>query len=261
MVGEKVDFSKASAEAKDATADSQKRERSTIEFPYLSLDQAEEVALAIYSRCGYGACEIDELAAEMQQSVSGAFRQKTAAAKTFGLVEKDGRSSFVLSELGRAVVDEARQRKGRVEAFLSVPLYQAIFEKYRGHSLPPPKALEREMETLGVSAKQTDKARQAFDRSAAHAGFYESGKDRLVKPRVDETVSPPPPKPEDNSTGGGGNGSGDGGPPDVDPIIVGLLARLPKTGSEWPQAERKIWLDLLEGSFRLIYSDNSNSQH
>lgn len=261
MVGEKVDFSKASAEAKDASADGQKRERSTIEFPYLSLDQAEEVASAIYSRCGYSACEIDELAAEMQQSVSGAFRQKTAAAKTFGLVEKDGRSSFVLSELGRAVVDEGRQRQGRAEAFLSVPLYQAIFDKYRGHSLPPPKALEREMETLGVSAKQTDKARQAFDRSAAHAGFHEAGKDRLVKPRVDRTVSQSPPKPEDNSTGGGGNGSGDGGPPDVDPIIVGLLARLPKTGSEWPQAERKIWLDLLEGSFRLIYSDSSNNQH
>lgn len=62
-------------------------------------------------------------------------------------------------------------------------------------------------------------------------------------------------------TGNGGSGGGDDGPPDVDPIIVGLLARLPKTGSEWPQAERKIWLDLLEGSFRLIYSDNSNSQH
>jgi hypothetical protein len=260
MVGEKVDFSKASAEVKDTSEDGQKRERSTIEFPYLSLDQAEEVASAIYSRCGYGACEIDELAAEMQQSVSGAFRQKTAAAKIFGLVEKDGRSSFVLSELGRAVVDEARQRQGRVEAFLSVPLYQAIFEKYRGHNLPPPKALEREMEALGVSAKQTDKARQAFDRSAAHAGFYESGKDRLVKPRAEETFSPSPSRPHDE-TAGGGSGGGNGGPPDVDPIIAVLLARLPKAGSEWPQAERKIWLDLLEGSFRLIYSDNSSNQH
>lgn len=259
MVGEKVDFSKASAEANDASADGQKRERSTIEFPYLSLDQAEEVALAIYSRCGYGACEIDELAAEMQQTVSGAFRQKTAAAKTFGLVEKDGRSSFVLSELGRAVVEEAQQRQGRVQAFLSVPLYEAIFDKYRGRPLPPPKALEREMEALGVSAKQTDKARQAFDRSAAHAGFHESGKDRLVKPRVDEAVPPNPEKPSDSLTGNGGGGGGE--PPDVDPIIVGLLARLPKTGSEWPQAERKIWLDLLEGSFRLIYSDSSNNQH
>jgi len=30
-----------------------------------------------------------------------------------------------------------------------------------------------------------------------------------------------------------------------DPIIRGLLARLPKSGAVWPEAERKLWLDLL----------------
>ena len=32
-------------------------------------------------------------------------------------------------------------------------------------------------------------------------------------------------------------------------------ARLPKTGDAWPEAERKLWLQLLEGSFKLIYKD------
>jgi hypothetical protein len=30
---------------------------------------------------------------------------------------------------------------------------------------------------------------------------------------------------------------------------------LPKSGDVWPDAERKLWLSLLEGSFKLIYKD------
>ena len=50
-------------------------------------------------------------------------------------------------------------------------------------------------------------------------------------------------------------GGGGGGPPIIDPIIEGLLKRLPKSGDVWPEAERKLWLQLLEGSFKLIYKD------
>jgi hypothetical protein len=39
------------------------------------------------------------------------------------------------------------------------------------------------------------------------------------------------------------------------PIIAGLLKRLPKSGEDWPKAHRKLWLQLLEGSFDLIYKD------
>jgi hypothetical protein len=48
---------------------------------------------------------------------------------------------------------------------------------------------------------------------------------------------------------------GGGEPPEIDPIIQGLLARLPKSGDVWPEADRKRWLQLLEGSFKLIYKD------
>lgn len=53
--------------------------------------------------------------------------------------------------------------------------------------------------------------------------------------------------------GGGGGGE----PPAIDPIIAGLLKRLPKTGDVWPDTERKLWLQLLEGSFKLIYKDRA----
>ena len=66
--------------------------------------------------------------------------------------------------------------------------------------------------------------------------------------------------PADPKKDGGGSGTGsgdDGGSKNIDPIIVGLLNRLPKPGAEWPEAERTVWLDLLKGSFRLIYKDSS----
>lgn len=43
----------------------------------------------------------------------------------------------------------------------------------------------------------------------------------------------------------------------IDPIIKGLLQRLPAPGEVWPQAARKAWLNLLEGSFGIIYQDQT----
>jgi hypothetical protein len=39
-----------------------------------------------------------------------------------------------------------------------------------------------------------------------------------------------------------------------------LLSRLPKSGDVWPEADRKLWLQLLEGSFKLIYKDKSDKK-
>lgn len=267
MVGEKVDFQAAADAAQgNATEDRAKRERSAIDFPYVSLEGATEVARAIYARCGFGSCDQDELAAQMGQTLSGAFRMKTGAAKTFGLVEKDGRSAFRLSEIGKRLVSSETEQLAKVDAFLCVPLYQQIYDKFRGHNLPPPKALEREMETLGVPRKQTDRARQAFERSAQYAGFSDSGKERLVRPRMEAPQGPSveilknqtsqaSPEPE-YRRGGENGGGGNSGPPNIDPIIRGLIDRLPSSGSNWPKAKRKLWLQILENSFDLVYEDD-----
>jgi transcriptional regulator with XRE-family HTH domain len=42
----------------------------------------------------------------------------------------------------------------------------------------------------------------------------------------------------------------------TDPMILGLLSHLPTAGSIWSKADRKRWLQLLEGCFDLIYKDN-----
>ena len=41
----------------------------------------------------------------------------------------------------------------------------------------------------------------------------------------------------------------------IDPVIAGLLTHLPPSGSVWPIEARKQWLELMEGSFKLIFKD------
>lgn len=229
-----------------------KREQSTILFPYLDLNTAIEVAQAIYQRSGLGVCTLDELAAEMGQTMSGAFRMKTGTAKIFDLVDKESKSSIKLSELGRQIVSQDSARIARAEAFMRVPLYAAIFEKYKGHLLPPPKALEREMQGLGVSSKQTDKARQAFERSARQANYFESGEDRLVRPRTeiptkridqDERGHNPPDRnsPQGESDGGGSGKSG-GQPSEITDIALEYkLVDLMKQDGVGDEERAAIW--------------------
>jgi hypothetical protein len=211
MTGEKVDFQ----EAVEGMAP-RKNERSSIDFPYLDLDSAVDVAKSLYRCAGHGGCEMDVLAAEMKQTVSGAFRLKTGNARMFGFIEKDTKSGNKLSALGVQVTNGETEARAKAEAFLKIPLYEAIFQKYRGHLLPPAKALEREMAQLGVAPKQADKARQVFERSARQSGFFSQGEDRLIQPRFDplpatKPIVPPADEGQKPLKNGNGGGDGDGG--------------------------------------------------
>lgn len=253
MTGETVQFEQAAK-----PDDGDKREQSTIGFPYHDLDAASDVARAVYNRSGLGSCDLDELAAEMGQVISGTFRVKVSAARTFGLIDKDGRAAVKLSDLGRSIITDDGAANARVEAFMNVPLYSRLYDAYKGQKLPPMKALEREMAALGVAAKQTDRARQAFERSARQAGFFDAGNDRLVRPRSEA----PMPKGDDSKAGEGGGevekvrdvrkGSGGGGS-QYHPLIEGLLVTLPKVGEAWTTPDRKAWLKMAESIFAMIY--------
>jgi hypothetical protein len=226
MTGEKVSFEEAAKQASNA----RHNDRSTIVFPYLDLDTAVSVAKEVYARAGFTDCALDELAAKMGQTVSGAFRLKVATAKTFGFLERSDRGAFRLSELGRRLVTPETEAHARATAFLNIPLYQAIYDRYRGRLLPPTKALEREMGQLGVAPKQTDKARQTFERAAKQSGFFAEGSDRLVQPRFARELSILPPRPMTaETTEPSDTGRGVGGPPDQ-PLEYQLIDLLKRPG-------------------------------
>jgi hypothetical protein len=272
MTGETIALGDAKQTAAGGEAIKSKRTVSSIEFPYNDLETAVGVARAAHNRAGMSACAIPLLAAELDHEVnSGTFRLKITAARMFGLIRVD-RASVTVTELGRRLADERGDERGPDldEAFLSVELYSALYKRYEGYVLPPAAALEREMAALGVSEKQKDKARQAFDRSARYAGFI-AANGRFVRPphRVVVTAHIPaeaavsadasvqsesPIQPQSNKYGSGGDGGI--GDLQLDPLIVGLLRRLPSPDRNWPARERSKWLQALAINLGIIYGSN-----
>ncbi|MBI1335273.1 MAG: hypothetical protein GC165_20620 [Armatimonadetes bacterium] len=162
----------------------QGKDRSTIAFPYMDLESAESVATMIHQKFGDSG-HLDTLADALGHAgiKSGAFQMKMSAARTFGLVETD-RLAVTLTALGQRIVQPHLRSQARVEAFLTVPLYNKIFEEYRGRQLPPDEGLQSRFKTLGVAPKQVEKARQTFRRSAEQAGMMSASKDKLILPAI-----------------------------------------------------------------------------
>ena len=235
-----------------------KRERSTIEFPYLDQDDAAEIAKTIHTIFGTS-CQREQLAAQLQVSATGGgFNLRLGTAKMYGFLNHE-RGTVTLTDLGLRVADPQQEKAARAESFLSVPLYKALFETFNGKALPSTSSgLEAEMVKLGVSSKQKDRARQVFQRSAKQAGFFWSGNDRLVLPAPGKYIA--------RMTGEAEKEVRDERPKERDheqqPIyphfIQGLLQKLPNEGSEWAKEERAKWLQLAALAFDIMYVDKAS---
>lgn len=232
------------------------RQRSTIGFPYTDYDAAVAVAQAIHGNVGHGTCSASaQLAPWMNQSPkSSSFRIQLAAARLFGLIESDDSENYRLTDLGRRVVDQAQARNAKAEAFIRVPLFKALYEKYKGGVTPPSAALEREIVALGVSEKQKARARQVFESSAEQTGFREQGPNRLVLPAVVVT-SIPQVDPEGKGSWGG---TGGGDELNLDPLLLALLHKIPPRTEEWPAEKRLRWFRTFAMNVSQVYDGDDN---
>jgi hypothetical protein len=235
------------------------RERSTIVFPYGDLEDAYSIAKAVHT-VGGSTCEWDQVAAHLGQSPGGGgFRQKMITAKIFGVVTySQGKVS--LTPLGGRLCDPKQEKMAKAEAFLAVPLYRAIYDKFKGIALPQASALEAEMVTLGVGKNVKDKARQVFQRSANQAGFFWSGPDRLVMPAKGNAPIEASDPTEDHDGGEESseknqrrNSGGNGGGGSRHPLIEGLMGELPAPKTPWPLEAQKNWLQLASSLFKVSY--------
>lgn len=242
-----------------------KREQSSIAFPYVDLSAAAEVARAIYDRYGNDTCDLNDLAADLDDGSGGAFRLKTSAARIFDLIEKRGRSEARITDNGKQVIDEAESVSAKAHAFLKVPLYSAVYDKYKNSRLPHKQALDDELKNMGVPAKQVDKARQVFERSARQAGFFESSDNRLIipsqnKPQIRNNSSLARSSMMDTEDRFESYIAEAGMQARLrrdDPLIVGLVDRLPSAGSPWNDEARIAWLRLASSIFDVAYTDGS----
>lgn len=235
-----------------------KRQRSTIAFPYSDYEAALEVAKAIHGNVGHGDCSQGQLSAWMNQSPkSSSFRVQLAAARLFGLIESESPDNIHLTDLGKRVVDPAHERAAKAESFLNVPLFKALYEKYKDTVTPPTAALEREIAALGVSEKQKARARQTFESSATQTGYRDAAANRLVKPAV--VVAAPARNDETKTRDGGGSDGGSGGDLGLDPLIMALLRKIPKSGAGlWPAENRLRWFRTFAMNVSQVYDDDQN---
>lgn len=247
-----------------ATENEGKRQRSTIAFPYADYNSALEVPVAIHNNVGHGSCAaFTQLAPWMGQSgKSSGFRTQLAAARLFGLIESDDSESYRLTELGRRVIDNGQSRAAKAEAFLRVPLFRALFEKYKGVVVPPTAALEREIAALGVAEKQKARARQVFESSALQTGYKEQGQNRLVAPAVVVMDAPAGDKGDEGGNGSGGGNGGNGGNGggevglDLDPLLLALLEKIPKRGEPWAKEKRIRWFKTFAMNVSQVYDED-----
>ena len=232
------------------------RGRSTIESPYLDLDNALEIVKTIQrvevDRAGW-----KQLATTLGVAPEGGgFRLRMLTAKSFGLLTYE-KNQVMLTDLGIRANDPNFEKKARYDAFMHVELFQKLFQRFDGQPLPPIAALERAIENLGIAPKQKDKVRQIFLRSAKQAGLFELATDRLstppglnaTRPEIVKEVVVDKNEPQ-NDKGGGGNGGGG----QYHPFIQGLLQKLPLPDAEWELKDRAKWLQTAANIFDLMYA-------
>ena len=234
------------------------RARSTIGFPYGDLDTAIKIANGVH-RAGGTTCQWEQLAAELSLAPrGGGFRLMALTAKAFGLVTY-GQGTVQLTPLGKRIIDPTQTAAAKADAFLKVPLYRALFEKYKASTVPPTTGLEQEMISLGVAEKSVKKARQPFSRSAQQAGFHAYGKDRLVMPSIGTTTGAQATGRDDGDSDEAENRdrtrNGNGGSDGRHDLIEGLIKKLPPESSAWATRDRYKWLQAANMIFDLIYEN------
>ena len=247
--------------AGETDAGKRTRERSTVEFPYSDLGSAIEIARTINDKAGLE-CEVAQLAAWLGHTATGGtFRSRYSAARIFGLIETERGGRVTLTDLGRDVLNPTASDRAKARAFLNVDLFRQLYESHKGRALPPAAAVERMVTNLGVAPKQAERARQTFIKSAHVAQFIDQQTGAFIQPAfpTNDKAAPDASKDTPNASEekkGGGGGNGGDLPPELDPIIRGLISRLPESGAKWPSGERKLWLGILESTFRLVYEDD-----
>jgi len=119
--------------------------------------------------------------------------------------------------------------------------------------LPPPAAIERQIEQLGISPKQKERARQTFSKSATCAGFIDSSTGRFIKPGnlgARDESSAVQERDKDRTGGGGGSGTGD---LELDPLLIALLKKVPSPENGWPGPSRVRWFRTFAMNVSQIY--------
>ena len=124
------------------------RQRSVYLFPAYGFTTALDIARRV-EESGGGSLTEETLAINLGLSAkSSGFRLKSLAARQFQLISKQG-DTLITTPVSKAIFKPTSgedAQRGYREAFLSIPLFQAVAERYRGQRLPDSQTLRNVLE-------------------------------------------------------------------------------------------------------------------
>lgn len=239
--------------------------------PYMNLALSEEVARVIH--VAGGSLDREQLAAKLSYSgtKNGTFLMRVSAAKIFGLVDQPPQSDIVrITPRGVSIVapvSEVDAQRAKLEAFMCVDLYKAVYMEYKGRELPANIGLANLLvNTYKIIPNRAAPAVKTMLESAETAGLFSMAglaSRKMISPILSggggaAVVDPPkiPLTPQVDTTrsvsgGGGGNDGGDG----IDPALSAILRRLPPSGTPLSKSKRKTLIEALISAVNWIYPD------
>lgn len=124
------------------------RQRSVYLFPAYGFTTALDIARRV-EESGGGTLTEETLAVNMGLSVkSSGFRLKSLAARQFQLISKQG-ETLTTTPVAKAIFKPTSNEdalRGYRQSFLSIPLFQAVSERYRGQRLPDSQTMRNVLE-------------------------------------------------------------------------------------------------------------------
>ena len=217
-----------------------RKKHSALRFPVYDLADSVVVAKRIHESGG-GSASDDALATylDYKSTNNGAYLSRVAATKLFGLIEGGRAVPYTLTERAKHIlmpVYSQQAERELVEAFLAVPLFNAVYDgiEQQGREIPPDFGMKNMLRNqLGVTPSRVDVAYRTLMNSAETAGFFATrgAKTHLIMPIFQQRERPEDkgetgdasdtPVPGDGD--GDGDGGGDGKPPERPASSLGQL--------------------------------------
>jgi hypothetical protein len=248
--------------------------KSATQYPYFDLDDSIAVAKALHERGG-GTCTRDLAAVALGYSTtkSGTFLSRIYAAKQFGLIEIEGDTLSVTDRATSILhpVMESDAITAKRDAFLAVPLFQKVYEKFKGATLPPELGLQNLLKTeYKIVPDRIKAAVRVMLNSAEQARFFVAGnRNRLIAPtgvvhtavgklealpaKIEGEGQQQPERKQPSSGGGDG-------PTGVHPALVAMLRELPRPGTPWPKSKKDLFMTAFRSIIDVIYPEQEVPQ-
>jgi hypothetical protein len=177
-----------------------------VQYPVEGLEGAVRMLAEVRAAVGFSSASRDTLVEAMgYKGMSGRSARKLAALSHFDLLERVGKGTYRISDLGKRIllpVSDQDRTQALGEAARRPTLFAQVFERFKGHALPTllPNLLGRE---FGVFHTSTDDAAKAFRESMEFSGLLSNGV--LLEAPAENTAPPASGRGEGNATSEAGS--------------------------------------------------------